>query len=140
MNRVILTGRLTKDPEMRDGGNTKVAKFTVAVQRNFKDKDGKYGADFVLCTAFGKTAEILEKYFHKGSLIGVAGRINTGSYTDKDGKKVFTTDVAVENVEFIGSKADNDSANAPAQTKAATPQSEGFMNIPETVDDFTPFG
>ena len=68
------------------------------------------------------------------------GRINTGSYTNKDGQKVYTTDVAVEKVEFYGSKADNDSTNAQAQTKAATPQSEGFMNIPETVDDFTPFG
>lgn len=137
MNRVILTGRLTKDPEIRDGGNTKVAKFTVAAQRNFKDKDGKYGADFILCTAFGKRAEILEKYFHKGSLIGVVGRINTGSYTDKDGKKVFTTDVAVEDVEFIGSKADNESAKPEAPAQNA---SDGFMNIPNTVDDFIPFG
>jgi len=137
MNRVILTGRLTKDPEIRATGNTTIAKFTVAVQRNFKDKDGKYGADFVLCTAFGKTAEILEKCFHKGSLIGVAGRINTGSYTDKDGKKVFTTDVAVENVEFIGSKADNESAKPEAPAQNA---SDGFMNIPEGANDLPMFG
>ena len=140
MNRVILVGRLTKDPEIKEG-NTKVAKFTVATQRNFKGNDGKYGADFILCTAFGKTAELLEKYFHKGSQIGVTGRINTGSYTNKDGQKVFTTDVSVDGIEFIGSKAENDAAAQqaePAQAKAA--EAEGFMNIPDSVDDFTPFG
>lgn len=133
MNKSIITGRLTKDPEIKDGGNTKVAKFTIASQRSFKDSSGNYGADFINCTAFGKTAEFLEKYFHKGSQICVEGRINTGSYTNKDGQKVYTTDVAVEKVEFMGSKADS-------QTAQAKPESEGFMNIPETVDDFTPFG
>ena len=133
MNKSIITGRLTKDPEIKDCGNTKVAKFTIASQRSFKDSSGNYGADFINCTAFGKTAEFLEKYFHKGSQICVEGRINTGSYTNKDGQKVYTTDVAVEKVEFMGSKADS-------QTAQAKPESEGFMNIPETVDDFTPFG
>lgn len=141
MNKSIITGRLTKDPEIKDGGSTKVAKFTIASQRSFKDSSGNYGADFINCTAFGKTADFVSNYFHKGSQICVEGRINTGSYTNKDGQKVYTTDVAVEKVEFMGNKADNDSANGThTQTKTATPQSEGFMNIPETVDDFTPFG
>lgn len=123
MNRVILSGRLTKDVVLSDKG---VAKFTVASQRNFKDKDGKYGADFILCTAFGKTAEFISKYFSKGSQICIEGRINTGSYTNKDGQKVFTTDVAVEKAEFFGSKAQ------------AKPESEGFMNIPEGANEDLP--
>ena len=132
MNKSIITGRLTKDVTMTDNG---IAKFTVASQRNFKDKDGNYNADFIMCTAFGKTAEFVSKYFSKGSQICVEGRINTGSYTNKDGQKVFTTDVAVEKVEFMGSKADN--GDAP-KAKAATPQSEGFMNIPEGADEDLP--
>ena len=138
MNRVIVTGRLTKDPEIRVNGNTTVAKFTVAAQRNFKDKDGNYGADFILCTAFGKTSEILEKYFHKGSLIGVTGRINTGSFTNKDGQKVFTTDVAVDSIEFIGSKAENDLAQAKKEESPKTDVADGFMNIPEGADEDLP--
>jgi single-strand DNA-binding protein len=135
MNKVLVTGRMVKDATINDTGNTKIAKFTVATQRNFKDKDGKYGADFILCTAFGKTAEFISKYFSKGSQICVEGRINTGSYTNKDGNKVFTTDVAVEKAEFVGSKADNESAKSEAQAK---PESEGFMNIPEGTDDDLP--
>lgn len=138
MNRAILTGRLTKDVVLSDKG---VAKFTVASQRSFKNSEGKYDADFVLCTAFGKTAEFISKYFSKGSQIGVEGRINTGSYTNKDGQKVFTTDVAVEKVEFIVSKAENEAAAQqaePAPAKAA--ETEGFMNIPEGVDDLPMFG
>lgn len=137
MNKVILTGRLTKDVVLSDKG---VAKFTIASQRNFKNSEGKYDADFVMCTAFGKCAEFINKYFGKGSQICVEGRINTGSYTNKDGQKVYTTDVAVEKVEFMGSKADNEAAQP--QTPKPTQQSgaDGFMNIPETVDDFTPFG
>lgn len=139
MNKSIITGRLTKDPEIKDGGSTKVAKFTIASQRSFKDSSGNYGADFINCTAFGKTADFVSTYFHKGSQICVEGRINTGSYTNKDGQKVYTTDVAVEKVEFMGSKADNDSANGTqAQTKATTPQSEGFMNIPDNVSEDLP--
>lgn len=138
MNKSIITGRLTKDPEIKEGGSTKVAKFTIASQRSFKDSSGNYGADFILCTAFGKTAEFVSTYFHKGSQICVEGRINTGSYTNKDGNKVFTTDVAVEKVEFMGSKADSQSEST--QTKTATPQSgaDGFMNIPEGVNDDLP--
>ena len=138
-----MTGRLTKDPEIRENGNTKVAKFTIASQRNFKNADGKYEADFINCTAFGKNAEFISKYFSKGSQICVEGRINTSSYTNKDGNKVFTTDVTVDRAEFIGSaKADaaqgGDAPKANAQNAQAG--ADGFMNIPEGVDDFPPFG
>lgn len=132
MNRVILSGRLTKDVVLSDKG---VAKFTIASQRSFKNSEGKYDADFVLCTAFGKCAEFISKYFSKGSQICVEGRINTGSYTNKDGNKVFTTDVAVEKAEFVGSKADSQSESTP---KADTPKTDGFMNIPEGVNDDLP--
>ena len=106
MNSVKLYGRLVKDPEIRSSGEGKsVASFTVACQRKYKDKDGNYSADFVNCVAFGKTAEIMEKHFSKGMPIIVDGRINTGSYTNKDGNKVYTTNVAVDSVEFVGSKS-----------------------------------
>lgn len=148
MNTVNLVGRMTRDPEIKTGNST-VAKFCVAVQRKFKDASGNYGADFVNCVAFGKTAEILEKHFHKGSLIGVIGRINTGSYQNKDGQTIYTTDVAVESVEFVGSKADNAAAAAPETAKAVdkpkkqakaadkppvAPENE-FLNIPDSIDD-----
>lgn len=100
MNKVILIGRLTKEPEMRTG-NTTVTRFTVAVDR--RTKDGQT-ADFPSCVAFGKTAEFISKYFHKGMKIAIEGRIQTGSY-EKDGKKVYTTDVVVENAEFVESKS-----------------------------------
>ena len=142
MNKAVITGRLTKDVALSDKG---VAKFTIASQRNFKNADGKYEADFINCTAFGKNAEFISKYFSKGSQICVEGRINTGSYTNKDGNKVFTTDVAVDRAEFIGSaKADAaQGADVPKQAQTANApkeQAEGFMNIPEGVDDFPPFG
>lgn len=135
MNKVNLVGRLTRDPDIKATGNTTTARFCVAAQRNFKDKDGNYGADFVNCVAFGKTAEIVEKYFHKGSLIGVTGRVNTGSYTNKDGNKVYTTDIAVESVEFIGNKSDNAAAAKPANDSPITTDDGGFMNIPDSVDE-----
>jgi len=137
MNKAILTGRLTKDVVLSDKG---VAKFTIASQRSFKDSNGNYGADFINCTAFGKAAEFIEKYFHKGSQICVEGRINTGSFTNKDGQKVYTTDVAVEKAEFMGSKAENDSAQAKKEESPKTDSADGFMNIPEGVDDLPMFG
>ena len=104
MNKVILMGRCTKDPEVRYGGanNTAVAKFSLAVDRRIK-KEGEQAADFISCAAFGKTAEFLEKYGKKGTKFVIEGRIQTGSYTNKDGNKVYTTDVVVENVEFAES-------------------------------------
>lgn len=150
MNVVILVGRLTRDPEIKSAGSTTVANFNVAVNRNFKDKDGNYGADFVNCVAFGKTAEFLEKHFHKGNMIGVTGRINTGSFTNADGKTIYTTDVAVEKVEFVGSKSDNSAstvdavpvddktADKPKRSSKAAPaqtQADEFISIPDSIDD-----
>lgn len=132
MNKVILAGTIVRDPDIKGEGNNKVARFSLALRRNFKDKEGKYGADFPNCVAFGKSAELIEKYFKKGSWIGVTGRINTGSYTNKDGQKVYTTDVAVNEVDFVGGK------NSSEATKP-TAEDQGFMNIPDGVDD-SPFG
>ncbi|WP_333685678.1 single-stranded DNA-binding protein, partial [Enterocloster lavalensis] len=103
MNSVQLVGRLTRDPDVRytDGGTT-VARFTLAVDRRFK-KDGGDEADFISCVAFGKTAEFLEKWFRKGQHLGLTGRIQTGSYVNQEGTKIYTTDVVTENVEFVES-------------------------------------
>lgn len=126
MNSVSLTGRMARDPEIRytDGG-VSIARFTVAVNRRKKDDP----ADFIGCIAFGKTAELIENYFHKGMRIGLNGRIQTGSYTNKDGKKVYTTDIIAEQVEFLDSKSDG---NAQPEQK---PDANGFVNIPDNVDD-----
>jgi len=124
MNKVEIVGALVRDPQEGKGST----RFTVAAQRNFKNKEGNYEADFINCVAFGKTAEIVNKWFKKGSKIGVIGRINTGSYTNKDGNKVYTTDVAVESIEFIGSKSDS-------QSKETASGEDGFMNLPEVEDD-----
>lgn len=137
MNKVLIVGRLTADPEVRytQGENaTAVARFTVAVDRRFK-RDGEATADFPSCVAFGKTAEFIEKYFKKGSKIGLAGRIQTGSYTNKDGARVYTTDIVVEEVEFVESKGSSDASAAPAP--ATDPN--GFMNIPDDIDEDLPF-
>lgn len=149
MNRVILMGRLTRDPDVRysAGENaTAVARYTLAVDRRFK-RDGDATADFIGCVAFGRSAEFAEKYFHQGIRIVVEGRIQTGSYTNKDGVKVYTTDVVVENQEFAESKAasDNNSAayhapNAPMSAPApSAPAADGFMNIPDGIDEELPF-
>lgn len=139
MNKVQLVGRLTRDPEIRysQGENaTATARFSVAVNRRFKNAEGNYDADFINCVAFGKSAEFVEKYFKKGMAIGLTGRIQTGSYTNKDGQKVYTTDVIVEETEFVESKgassvnSSNDSRHAPSVSS-----SDGFMNIPDGVED-----
>lgn len=139
MNSVQIIGRICRDPEVRysQNGNdsTAVARFTVAVDRRFK-KEGGDTADFVSCVAFGKTAEFLEKYFKKGMRIALNGRIQTGSYTNKDGVKVYTTDVIAENVEFCESKKGASEEKAPS----APDFSDGFMNIPEDISDQIPFG
>lgn len=106
MNKVALVGRLTKDAEVRGEGKKAFAKFTVAVNRPFKNENGDYDADFINCTAFGSTAEFIENWFSKGDPIGITGRIQTGSYENKEGVKVYTTDVVVEGAEFVGSKND----------------------------------
>lgn len=141
MNKVILMGRLTRDPEVRytQGDNASaVARFSLAVDRRFK-KDGEQTADFINCVAFGKTGEFIEKYGRKGTKFVVEGRIQTGSYTNKDGQKVYTTDVVVEQVEFAESKdsADGNTTNNTANSNAPTDTS--FMDIPDSIDEELPF-
>ncbi|MDQ0361129.1 single-stranded DNA-binding protein [Breznakia pachnodae] len=117
MNKVLLTGRITKDLELRKTqSGTSVIRFTLAVNRRFK-QEGQPDADFISCTAWGKTAETMGQYLHKGSLIGVEGRITTGTYQDKDGRTVYTTDVTIENFDFLESRS-----TAGAQTQSYTPQ------------------
>ena len=129
MNKVILLGRLTKDPEVRQGQTMTVTKFSLAVDRRIK-AEGQPSADFISCVAFGKTAEFIEKYFKKGSKMALEGRIQTGSYTNKDGQKVYTTDVVVDNVEFAESKA----AAGTKEDKPVT-DDEGFMDIPDNIPE-----
>ena len=140
MNKVILMGRLTRDPEMRNSNgesNTAIARYTLAVDRRYK-REGEAGADFISCVAFGRSAEFAEKYFRQGLKVIVTGRIQTGSYTNKEGQKVYTTDVVVEENEFAESKKSDD--NAPAYS-APTPMpgGNGFMNIPDGIDEELPF-
>jgi len=152
MNKVILMGRLTRDPEVRysSGENgTTVANFTLAVDRRFRRaNDGEATADFLRCVAFGKQAEFAEKYLHQGIKIALTGRIQTGSYTNRDGQKVYTTDIIVEELEFAESKAVSEShqysrpQSAPAQapSQGMDPSSlDGFMNIPDGIDEELPF-
>ena len=141
MNKVILMGRLTRDPEVRytQGDNASaVARFSLAVDRKFK-KDGEQTAAFISCVAFGKTGEFIEKYGRKGTKFVVEGRIQTGSYTNKDGQKVYTTDVVVEQVEFAESKssADGNTTNNTANSNA--PADTSFMDIPDSIDEELPF-
>ncbi|MCR1841961.1 single-stranded DNA-binding protein [Murimonas intestini] len=148
MNKVILMGRLTRDPEIRysAGDNSMaVARYTLAVDRRFK-RDNDATADFIGCVAFGKSAEFAEKYFHQGLKVVITGRIQTGSYTNKEGQKVYTTDVVVEDQEFAESKAasaNNDGGfqpSAPARpTPSAASSADGFMNIPDGIDEELPF-
>ena len=136
MNLTILIGRLTTDPEVRyaqtNDGQMAIARYTLAVDRRFK-KDGEQSADFIRCVAFGKNAEFAEKWLNKGTKIAITGRIQTGSYTDKEtGKKVYTTDIVVDSQEFAESKTASSN-----QTPEYAPQTDadGFMHIPDGVDD-----
>ena len=145
MNKVILMGRLTRDPEVRySQGATPlaIARYTLAVDRRFR-RDGEATADFIPCVAFGRQAEHAEKYYHQGLRVTISGRIQTGSYTNKDGVKVYTTEVVVEEQEFAESKAASDvnaggyqAAPAPAPS---APAGDGFMNIPDGIDEELPF-
>lgn len=138
MNKVILMGRLTRDPEVRMSGDTAVARFSLAVDRRFK-KDGDQTADFINCVAFGKTGEFIEKYGHKGTKFVVEGRIQTGSYTNKDSQKVYTTDVVVEQVEFAESKASADGNTTNNTANSNAPTDTSFMDIPDGIDEELPF-
>ena len=136
MNKVIEIGRLVREPEIRysQGENTTcIARYTLAGDRKFK-QEGQPNADFINCIAFGKLGEFAEKYLHKGVKIAVTGRIQTGSYTNKDGQKVYTTDVVVEEQEFCESKSQSNSQPQP------TPSNDNsWMNIPDGVEDSLPF-
>ena len=141
MNKVVLMGRLTRDPEVRYSAGENalaIARYTLAVDRRFR-RDGEATADFINCVSFGRTAEFAEKYFRQGLRIVVSGRIQTGSYTNREGQKVYTTEVVVENQEFAESKATSDNnagfAQAPAASAPTAPAGDGFMNIPDNVDD-----
>ena len=141
MNNVILMGRLTRDPEVRytQGDNASaVARFSLAVDRRFK-KDGEQTADFINCVAFGKTGEFIEKYGRKGTKFVVEGRIQTGSYTNKDGQKVYTTDVVVEQVEFAESKASADGNTTNNTANSIAPTVTSFMDIPDVIVEELPF-
>lgn len=146
MNKVILMGRLTRDPEVRysQGENaTAVARYTLAVDRRFNRNNDEQTADFINCVAFGRSGEFAEKYLHKGTKIAITGRIQTGSYTNKDGVRVYTTDVVVEDQEFAESK-NASAANggcAPAERNDSAPAAagDGFMNIPDGIDEELPF-
>lgn len=150
MNSVCLVGRLARDPEVRysQGGNsTCVARYTLAVSRPFKNSNGEQEADFISCVAFGKAGEFAEKFLSKGMMIGVTGRIQTGSYKDKDEKTVYTTDVIVATQEFCEKKGNGDSGTA-SSTKGKTSNNkegkstkadDGFINIPDGIDEELPF-
>ena len=145
MNKVVLMGRLTRDPEVRysQGQNAMaIARFTLAVDRRFR-REGEQSADFINCVVFGKSAEFTERYFRQGMRIVVSGRIQTGSYTNRDGVKVYTTDVVVEEQEFAESKNASGSTSQSYQTSPASAPSasagDGFMNIPDGIDEELPF-
>ena len=136
MNKVILMGRLTRDPEVRYGtgeNSTAVARYTIAVDRRFK-RDGEQNADFIGCVAFGRNAEFAEKYLRQGTKIVLTGRIQTGSYTNRDGQKVYTTDIVVEEQEFAESKnASGNNGGGYTQEDRPAPgnaSADGFMDIP----------
>ncbi len=151
MNKVILMGRLVRDPEVRYSGEMAVARYTLAVDRKYRQEGSS--ADFIGCVSFGKTAEVAEKYLHKGVKIAIIGRIQTGSYTNKDGQRVYTTDVVVEEQEFCESKTigtdgsgDAPTGRGPERTTTGrsasapyTTGSDGFINIPDGIDEELPF-
>ena len=146
MNKVILMGRLTRDAEIRYSqgeSSTAIARFSLAVDRRFRRDNDEQTADLINCVAFNKTAEFLERFGRKGTKFVLEGRIQTGSYTNKDGQRVYTTDVVVENIEFAESKNSNGGdgysgagASAPSPSGAA---GDGFMNIPDGIDEELPF-
>lgn len=135
MNKVIIIGRFTRDPEVRyTANNTCYVSFSVAIDRRYK-QDGQPTADFPRVIAWGKTAEFIEKYFHKGMKIAIDGRIQTGSYTNKDGQTVYTTDIVAENVEFVESKGTSESNRSTGNAQSPSVTDDGWMNTPDGVDD-----
>ena len=152
MNKVILMGRLVRDPDIRysNGENAlAIARFTLAVDRRFGRRDGEQTADFITCKAFGKSAEFAERFLRQGIKVAASGRIETGSYTNRDGQKVYTTEVVLDEIEFAESKSANDAARGgmgggyqSAPAPAPSPMGaagDGFMNIPDGIDEELPF-
>lgn len=146
MNKVIIMGRLTRDPDVRysQGENPlAVSRYTVAVDRRFKKSSDEQNADFISVIAFGKAGEFAEKYLKKGTKVVITGRIQTGSYTNKDGQKVYTTDVVAEDQEFAESKNTSNSGSYDNSNSSPAPSSEpvddGFMDIPDGIDEELPF-
>jgi len=143
MNKVILMGRLTREPDVRYSqnadGSMAVARYTLAVdRRRGRNSDNEQSADFISCVAFGRSGEFAEKYLHQGTKIVVTGRIQTGSYTNKDGQRVYTTDVVVEEQEFAESKSaasGETAAYTPSRPEPSAAAGDGFMNIPDGVED-----
>lgn len=150
MNKVILMGRLTRDPEVRysqgTNGSMAIARYSLAVPRKFK-REGEPDCDFINCVAFGKNGEFADMYLHQGMKIAVTGRIQTGNYTNKDGVKVYTTDIVVEEHEFCESKnagAQNEGGfngnnNSGFGSGTSSSAGDGFMNIPDGIDEELPF-
>ena len=168
MNKVILMGRLTRDPDVRyyndqNGQQSAIARYTLAVDRSGRHQDGQQSADFISCVAFGKRGEFAQQYFRQGTKIAISGRIQTGSYTDKNGQKVYTTDINVEEQEFAegrqdGQQTQQQGAGQPRSNLAATSQQapqqaggyyqqqaprqtpgEAWMNIPQGIENDLPF-
>ena len=145
MNKVILIGRLTKDPEVRYANGEQpmcISRYTLAVDRKYRRNNEEQTADFISCIAFSKNGEFSEKYFRKGMKVTVSGHLQTGSYTDRNGKKIYTTDVIIEEQEFAESKRTEQEASGSAFHGYGDVQTDadGFMNIPEGIDEELPFG
>lgn len=144
MNIAVLVGRLTADPETRRSTDGKgVTRYTLAVDRRFK-REGEASADFIPCVAFGQAADFAEKYFRKGMRVSVQGHIQTGSYTNREGRKVYTTDVIVDQHEFAQSKAENGTEATARPQERQEPQygaadEDGFMHVPDGIEEELPF-
>lgn len=147
MNKVVLMGRLTRDPRITysQGENSMtVARYTLAVDRRFKRQGDSQDADFISCVVFGRGAEFAENYLHQGTKVVVSGRIQTGSYTNKEGQKVYTTDVVIEEQEFAESKKAAEQNGGGNYQQASRPEpsqaaSDGFINIPDGIEEELPF-
>ncbi len=138
MNKFEIVGNIVRDVEIKySQGGKAIAKFTVATQRKYKNAQGNYESDFLPCIAFDKTAEFMEKYFKKGSGIEVVGHLQSGSYENKEGKKVYTLDLFVEEVGFVGSK--KDSENTQGNNASQDKNNNEFTNVPDGIDDGLPF-
>lgn len=139
MNVVVLIGRLTRDPEVRYSQQNQtmaIARYTLAVNRGYQEKEGEPSADFIPCVAFGKRAEFAEKYFRQGMKVAVTGRIQTGSYVNREGRKIYTTDIFIDTQEFVDSKK---TESQKKQRSAPEVDENGFMNIPDGIDEELPF-